>query len=441
MKGSVLLTIMLTASVLFVGCLAQQGLKSFLGEGEAADANLVNFALPENGAVLSVSDDNPKHPGSTLNNGISSSENWLNGEGWEMHFNGRYEYGRYFGYGHNAEAAMAAAERREWEMRLSGENVNEIEIDPSAFEEEDYKWRGLRGNDYYDGRRIQSAMGWVVIEFPGEKLINRFEIYTLDSKEFPASQYGVNHILLQYWAPQAKGWQNVDRYGKRKGQQFDGIRDIKKGKLSVRFKPVRTEKVRLAVLWTNDSKKHPRERLRRNEIVEGIVRLVELEVYGFEKKEGADVITTGGQEDILSPDEELDLLLNEPPPSDEEKVSPAIEQSDNIEAVVRAYAQAYRGKDITAFMATISPNYNRDGETYQKLEGRMKELFGKYDNITFNLQGLHTSPNENEATVAASYSLKLEKSGDKPSLYSGKLVFSLSNASGGWKIIQVGPKK
>jgi len=376
-----------------------------------------------------------------LNNGNRNSEDWLKGEGWEIHFQGRYAYGRYFGYGHNAEAAMAAAERREWERRLSGERVNEVEINPRDFEEEDYRWRGLRGNSSYDGRRIQSAMGWVAIEFPEEKLINRLEVYTIDSKDFPASQYGINHILVQYWAPQAKGWQNVDRYGKVIGQQHDGIRDIRAGNISIRFKPVKTEKVRLAVLWTNDSKKLPRERLRRHEIVEGTVRLVEVEVYGFEKKEDAYAIATGEKKDELSPDEELDLLLSEPPPSDEENIPPTTEQSVDIEAVVRAYEQAYQNKNITAFMATISPHYDRDGETYQKLEDKMKNLFEKYDNVTFNLQGLSTSQNENEATVEANYSLKLGKSGDEPSPYSGKLAFSLSNSGGTWKIVRVGSKQ
>ncbi len=439
MKNSVLLTIILTPSILLAGCFVQQGIKGFLAEGDALDGNLVNFALPESGAVLSVSQDNPKHPGSTLNNGIRSSEDWGKGEGWELHFKGRYAYGQYFGYGRTTWAWDEEDRQRQWERMRGDTSTEEDEIDPRDYEEEDYKWRGLRGGSYYYGRRIQSAMGWVIIEFPKENLIKRVEVYTIDSEQLPASKYGVNHLLLQYWAPQAKGWQNINRYGKSKGQKFAGVRDIKRGKVSFLFKPVKTEKIRLAVLWTNDSRKYQIARGRGNRGVDGTVRLVEVEVYGTEKKKGADTVVTGGREETFSADEELDQLLSESPT--EEKVSPATGQSAAIEAVVRAYEQAYQNEDITAFMATVSPDYNRAGETYQKLEVKMKNLFEKYDNVAFQLQGLKTSQNEQEATVETNYSLKLEKGDDKPSLYSGKLAFSLSNAGGNWKIVQVGAKK
>jgi hypothetical protein len=51
---------------------------------------------------------------------------------------------------------------------------------------------------------------------------------------------------------------------------------------------VNTEKIRLAILWTNDSKKKPGQGGRWQETVEGTIRLVEVEVYGTEKKEDAD---------------------------------------------------------------------------------------------------------------------------------------------------------
>jgi hypothetical protein len=46
--------------------------------------NLVNYALEENGAIIEVNHDNAEHPASTLINGITSSDEWYSGEGWEV---------------------------------------------------------------------------------------------------------------------------------------------------------------------------------------------------------------------------------------------------------------------------------------------------------------------------------------------------------------------
>jgi len=47
---------------------------------------LVNYASVENGATVEVCGDNHEHPASTLINGITSSDNWSSGEGWEYAF-------------------------------------------------------------------------------------------------------------------------------------------------------------------------------------------------------------------------------------------------------------------------------------------------------------------------------------------------------------------
>ena len=73
---------------------------------------------------------------------------------------------------------------------------------------------------------------------------------------------------------------------------------------------MRTEKIRLAILWTNDSKKYQLPLLGSwNVAAEGTIRLLEVEVYGSEKKKGAEDITTGEQAETPSADEELDQLL------------------------------------------------------------------------------------------------------------------------------------
>ena len=53
---------------------------AFLGGGQASG---INWALKENGGKVTAFSDGKNHPASTLNNGITSSENWDQGEGWQ----------------------------------------------------------------------------------------------------------------------------------------------------------------------------------------------------------------------------------------------------------------------------------------------------------------------------------------------------------------------
>lgn len=377
-------TIFLLISLFFLGgCVSQQGWWQEVFVDEAVvDENLVNYALPENGAVIYVSEDNPNHPGSTLNNGITSSENWAGGEGWETRYDGRY------GNRHNTMTA--------------------------------------------EGETITSApMGWVVIEFPQEHLIGKVVIYTIDSPEYPAKKYGINSVQLQYWIQykytgmEVKGWMNINRSGKHIGQQFDSIRRNTEGKIVFRFKPVSTSKIRLLVLWTNDSEKY---KLGTEEYRRGAVRLTEIEVFGYEKKkEGGTVV----QSSEPSKEDELSEALSVKPTQPEEE----------IELTVKAYEQAYRDRNLTALMATISPNYSRDGENYQQLEAKMRSLFEKHSKIEFQLQGLKVFQRAPNATAEANYSVKLEGSGVKQLSLSGKLFFTLLKGDDAWKITRIDTQK
>ena len=82
---------------------------------------------------------------------------------------------------------------------------------------------------------------------------------------------------------QAKGWQKIDRMGKKVGDQHDSIRNNTKGKVTVRFRPVETTKIRIIIRLTNDSKRRKQGRTR-SEYLTGTVRLLEVEIYGLEKK-------------------------------------------------------------------------------------------------------------------------------------------------------------
>ena len=128
---------------------------------------------------------------------------------------------------------------------------------------------------------MASAPGWVRIAFPEPKQINRVVVHTIDSPAFPAAQYGVRELKLFYRKTSAIGisnWVEVQVIGNTKKTK-SLIAHNNKGVIMFRFQPVKTDEIRILVLDTNDSKEVGKGTLK-----EGIVRLIEIAVYGFEKK-------------------------------------------------------------------------------------------------------------------------------------------------------------
>ncbi|MFC1718630.1 hypothetical protein ACFL6S_33570, partial [Candidatus Poribacteria bacterium] len=82
-----MLSCLIISLVIFSGCSVIRGLGS---SGES-----VNYALSSNGATASASNFTPGHDPYTAINGITSSDGWDGGEGWECRFNReRLERGR-----------------------------------------------------------------------------------------------------------------------------------------------------------------------------------------------------------------------------------------------------------------------------------------------------------------------------------------------------------
>ena len=78
------------ATNFILACFLILGLSSILGCAFLAggQASGINWALKENGGEVTAFSEVPGHPASTLNNGITSSENWNQGEGWQASIGG-----------------------------------------------------------------------------------------------------------------------------------------------------------------------------------------------------------------------------------------------------------------------------------------------------------------------------------------------------------------
>ena len=99
--------------VFFMVCAGSTSLVDFVKEGGLETSGLTNLALASNGAVIIVSQENPDHPSSALNNGVTSSEKWDQGEGWESEYNGRLARGRSL---HQSRIEMQTAHSH-WQRR------------------------------------------------------------------------------------------------------------------------------------------------------------------------------------------------------------------------------------------------------------------------------------------------------------------------------------
>ncbi|MCH8292325.1 hypothetical protein IH992_14620 [Candidatus Poribacteria bacterium] len=202
-------------------------------ENTGYDSKFINYASAANGATVEVSHENRAHPSQTLINGIKDSEKWGAGEGWETHFS-------------------------DWlRRRIAGGYRSSP---------------GLRG----------TAMGWVVIRFSEPKRIHRVVVYTVDSAKMPARTHGIRDLWLQYVLETGE-WMTVERTDKTKKHNKNIIYENRLGRIVFNFKPVTTDKIRLAILSTSDMKRLSgySSSYYRTQQVEGTIRLLEIEAYGL----------------------------------------------------------------------------------------------------------------------------------------------------------------
>ena len=438
-----LTTVAFIIAYLMLICGCQTTLKQAFVDASETDKQLVNYALPENGGVIFVSQDSSNHPASTLANGVVSSENWDKGEGWEVRFDGEYEYGGYMEVGEREQLAS---------LSMSGSATRQRENTNQTNYSGDFYGGGLAGN-------TSSEIGWVIMQLPEEKLVTRVIVHTVDSEKYPANQYGVSDFAVQYWTSHAKAWKSVDRVGRKIGEQHNSIRNNKQGRVVVRFKPVRTSRIRLLIRLTNDTETYDKRRsvgyvrgmLSRINIrsMRGTIRLTEIKIYGLEKKD--EIASVPPNHDAAN-EQLLDEIfaeeftapassLNSSVPISEEFSLSGTGMETNpweqIEDIIRRYASAYTNRDLSALMATTSPNYSRDGENYEQLREKMADVFQRYTQIDFSLQRLRIQDETGTATAVADYVIVLSSAGSSPSMFSGNLFFALIESQSGWQILSI----
>jgi len=181
----------------------------------------------------------------------------------------------------------------------------------------------------------------------------------------------------------------------------------------------------------------------------GTIRLTEIEIYGLEKKDEFASMTSSEDDaneqlldEIFAVDSgasvsSLDSSASAAEEFPHAEMGAPVNPQGSIEAVIHRYASAYTNRDLSALMATISPNYSRDGENYEQLRERMAGVFRRYTQLDFSVQRLRVQGETRTATVDADYTAVLTSAGSTPLTLSGKLFFALIKSKNGWQISSI----
>ena len=123
-------------------CLSIAAMTTVLGCASMGGGQIsgINWALAKNGGKISVFSEDDGHPASTLIDGVTSSEGWNDGEGWQ------------------ANLTVAGTRRR-------------------------------------GSGRSEEERNWVIIDLAQPTTVTNVKVYNIDSEEFPATDFGVRSLL------------------------------------------------------------------------------------------------------------------------------------------------------------------------------------------------------------------------------------------------------
>ena len=376
---------------LVCGCASPSAapLASLLSRPETPQINLSRVR----GTQMIVPSATADYPPLTLVDGVTEVDVWEPDAGWELAFDGGFARDRYF--------------------------------DPAtdASVDEPVEWEGLR-RDFRQGKE-QSALAWILFQFARERVVESVTLHSVDTDEYPARDYGVRDVLVQYWDSATQRWMSV--------VLADGgtpthhtVTANPLGRLDIDFHPVRSDLVRVAVRWTNDAVKKRSFTVmgRREEYVAATVRLVEVEVYGdrADDDELAETVRQSLPE------------ANAAPGAAAEPRTPG--ESDAIMATVLTYVEAYAQRDLDLLVQTISPQYLSDGEDADGLAERMARTFEEFGHFLFRVTDAHVERSDDStAVVSARYWLQLNPLLARST--EGTLTFGLTRVGESWLISEM----
>ncbi len=259
---------------------------------------------------------------------------------------------------------------------------------------------------------------YVRINLPEPVDIRQIVMYTIDSEQYPAAQYGLKDYRIEYW--HGTGWGLIPT-GDTKDRQYTA-RDNTKGK---RVHDIRgklfAQHIRLVPVSTNDTERVYQYMSREKPVyeVKGLGRVMELEVWGYPIATGQ---TAQKFAQAFAPQAEV--------PSSDEKL---------IKMVLTQYEEGYDSTNLKKVMSCFSTNYNSNGRTYNDIQTRAADFFQKHHQINMTLTEINLHRNLIDETVVVSGIYVLQytpRDNGKAERTFGELSLVLADTEEGWKIIR-----
>ena len=330
-----------------------------------------NFALIRNGATAEASQSVPNHRAEEIIDGDTTSETWDEGSGWG-----------------------------------------------SSLEH-------LRTSDL-------NKRPYVSVTLAKPVDIRKIVMWTIDSEKYPAPQFGLKDYRIEYW--HGTGWELIPS-GDTKDKQYTA-RDNTKGK---RIHEIRqrliASKIRLVPVSSNDTVRNYQHMAGSRPVyeVEGIARVLELEVWGYAAPE----VHTLKQIAQGIPSEAVAYSVPTETQEGKEQAQPTIKEI--IKHVLNQYELGYDMADLAQVMSCFSEAYLSNGRTYQDVKTKAAEFFEVYHQIDMTLTDIDIHPNiaDDTAIVKGGYTLQYSpKANGKVEQTSGKLTLVFANEAETWRIIR-----
>ena len=332
---------------------------------------LTNFALSRNGATTDASQSVPNHRAEEIIDGDTTSETWDEGSGWG-----------------------------------------------SSLEH-------LRTSDL-------NKRPYVVVTLAKPVDIRKIVMWTIDSEKYPAPQFGLKDYRIEYW--HGTGWGLIPS-GDTKDKQYTARNNTKGKRVHEVQQRLIAQKIRLVPVSSNDTVRNYQHMAGKRPVyeVEGIARVMELEVWGYAAPE---VYTLKQIVQGIPPESVGHTVLTETQ-TDKGETEPTIKET--IQNVLNLYELGYDMADLAQVMSCFSEAYLSNGRTYQDVKTKAAHFFEVHHQIDMTLTDINIHPNivDDTAIVTGGYTLQYVTKGDEQvKQTSGKVTLVFANEAETWRIIR-----
>ena len=332
---------------------------------------LINFALGRNGATTDASQSVPNHRAAEIIDGDTNSETWDEGSGWG-----------------------------------------------SSLEH-------LRTSDL-------NKRPYVSVTLAKPVDIRKIVMWTIDSEKYPAPQFGLKDYRIEYW--HGTGWGLIPS-GDTKDKQYTARNNTKGKQVHEIRQRLIASKVRLVPVSSNDTVRNYQHMAGKRPVyeVEGIARVMELEVWGYAAPE----VHTLKQIAQGIPPESIGSPVSTETQKGKQQTAPTIKET--IQSILDRYELGYDMADLTKVMSCFSETYLSNGRTYQDVKMKAAQFFETYHQIDMTLTDINIHPNiaDDTAIVTGGYTLQYAPKADGQfEQTSGKLTLVFANEAETWRIIR-----